>query len=534
MRIRMAVCRTVLGIAFVALAGCASLSRGNLPLAGEKVDRQPKERFVFRDGKGAAQANAPATLAQSQPADEKPKTEPTPKAESEPKLVAKSSSESLPTLPEADKTGEKSDSPPKLEPDLSLYSAIPSELNASPENKESESSLPVLDASLALSKPAATEPVVEKAPPREELSLAGLTNTEKSPNDPPAIRPIPMTKPTDPVMESQQLKPILDPPVALTPSEDGPTVAEADQAEAVEPAGDEHLPTTPAISRSEPIAAAAGKAESGVADEATSELAALPPLLSLSPLPKEPTKPSAAMDDPPAANSTKSESEADDESGTEVAAATPPVSLSTMAAPTLPSPPDFEPAPEAPEQKPSKEATAEESMVSKPTEEVVALKPSSQEPAGVGELLAPPTPTLPATAQDEPLMVRRLTLCRQVHGFGKIEPFTAEALYAGQQVLVYAEIDNFLSKQIGSVYETQLASLATIETPDGAVLTPVEFDPVVDRSESQRTDFFCHYRFRLPESLTPGEYVLRLRVKDLQRGEFGEGQLTFKIGSLTK
>lgn len=539
MSTRMAVCRITLGMLAFTMAGCASLSRTDSPFALGGQARTPKESFVFRDGRGAARANSPAALTKTEDNSAKPKGEPeseeSSEADTEPKLIASLSSDHE----ESDaQSKEKPSDAPKVEKKLSLYS---SKLMTDPGIKDEDSSstseeLYVLDAQLKLSPPkkeqavAATEkPEAEAKPPTFALAKADPEPASTPAIAPPPIKPIPVAKLQQTSLEETSLPAEPGPPLALNPTE--PASEKALSAES-DPT-DEHLPMLPAISRSDADTVTA------TPQAAKEDDADLPPIVA----PISRSEPGSAVK-AESGSTAKAKPAVEKKAGMEVADSPPPaksidlrplisaidkvassVDDNTVAAS------EKEPAKESKE---SDTAPQSPSLTPVPPAEVVALKPSQPE-LPITQPTVPPVPQTPtASPAPEPVLVEKLTLCRQILGFGKVEPFASKVLHPGQQVLLYAEIANFESVQMDEVFETELASVATIETEHGTVVAPVEFDPVVDRSESKRTDFYCHYRFQLPESLMPGDYVLRLRVKDLHRGEFGEGQMAFKIGSLTK
>lgn len=139
---------------------------------------------------------------------------------------------------------------------------------------------------------------------------------------------------------------------------------------------------------------------------------------------------------------------------------------------------------------------------------------------------APVGPNNEAKPSRAPLTVARLAFCRQIHGFGEIEPVGPEPLKPGQSVLLYVELRHFTSTRAGNVHRTSLASRVVLVSPDGNE-TPVTFQDIVDHSATQRNDFFCHYHFVLPQMLAEGRHELRLRIKDLESGEAADTSLSF-------
>ena len=181
-------------------------------------------------------------------------------------------------------------------------------------------------------------------------------------------------------------------------------------------------------------------------------------------------------------------------------------------------------------------ALAKEAFQAPPPPAGIPEAPQSPAPAKDTATAAPAAASVPekktaAPAATEPLALENLAFCTQIFGFGDVEAVDANALTAGEKVLLYAEVCNFHSQLAGTNHETILRSEMLIETPDGVVVQPYDFGNLVDHCAVNRTDFFCHYTFALPESLAPGPYVLRLKVKDLGNGQQTHKTIDFVVGS---
>lgn len=156
----------------------------------------------------------------------------------------------------------------------------------------------------------------------------------------------------------------------------------------------------------------------------------------------------------------------------------------------------------------------------------------AEPPALPNHQVAPPIDGPKTSASnDAQLKIDGLAFCTQIRGFGDIDPLPPEKLRAGQQILLYAEVAHFSSRAAGGMFETALASRIALERPDGTLVVPFEFEPLLDRSKSSRTDFFCHYAFVLPKTLATGSYVLRLVLQDLHDGKRGERTMNFVVHS---
>lgn len=181
-----------------------------------------------------------------------------------------------------------------------------------------------------------------------------------------------------------------------------------------------------------------------------------------------------------------------------------------------------------------------------PPPAVASVKPSVPEPTPADAnkhppavvTMKPPAPGISAAVLSRPSAhgtpestrfdVDHVALCTQVFGFGEFEPAANKAT-PGTQLLIYAEVRNFASHKSSTGYETTLSSTLTIEAVAGNLTIPLEFGDIIDRCQTQRTDFFCHYTFTVPDSVPPGEYVLRLKVRDVNNGSISERVLPLTV-----
>lgn len=132
-------------------------------------------------------------------------------------------------------------------------------------------------------------------------------------------------------------------------------------------------------------------------------------------------------------------------------------------------------------------------------------------------------------AEAAPLEVRHLAFCRAVRSFGSIEPFESQEFDAGQRVLLYAEIENFRTQQTADGYYTSLRSSYEIVDASGRQVMGRESTATEDYCQRPRRDYFIGCDFRLPGSLRPGQYALRLTVEDLKTGKSGQASIEFTI-----
>jgi hypothetical protein len=127
------------------------------------------------------------------------------------------------------------------------------------------------------------------------------------------------------------------------------------------------------------------------------------------------------------------------------------------------------------------------------------------------------------------LTLRNLSFCKNVYGYGSLEPFGADRFSPGQQVSLYVEVENYHSRSTEKGYCTSLASTYELLDDKGERVGGGEFPDVDDCCQSRRRDFHIQYGLALPEGLAAGHYQLELVVKDRQSDKIGHATASFEI-----
>lgn len=129
------------------------------------------------------------------------------------------------------------------------------------------------------------------------------------------------------------------------------------------------------------------------------------------------------------------------------------------------------------------------------------------------------------------LDVRNVAFCSQVDSYGIFKRVNAGAdeFQAGQEVLLYAEIENFSSKAQPEGFHTSLASRYEIANEQGEVVARHEFPPLEETCRNVRRDFFLQHRMWIPKNLPRGRYRLRLVLTDNHAQKQGEASLPFAV-----
>ena len=133
------------------------------------------------------------------------------------------------------------------------------------------------------------------------------------------------------------------------------------------------------------------------------------------------------------------------------------------------------------------------------------------------------------------LEVNNVALCQKVVNFGVVEPFATNTFRPQQEVLLYAEVRNFVSEReqkSGQIpkYRTELKSSYRVFDSEGRVVGQgTAFKTITDRCRNYRRDFFISYYVKLPEQMYDGTHTLTLDVTDVQGNKFGQGSVEFEV-----
>jgi hypothetical protein len=138
-------------------------------------------------------------------------------------------------------------------------------------------------------------------------------------------------------------------------------------------------------------------------------------------------------------------------------------------------------------------------------------------------------------SESAPLAIHNIAFCTEVKGFGNIKRCEKNEFTPNQEVLLYAEIENFLSESTPKGFHTSLQSNYEIVDASGqGVVTKQVFPPTEEDCQSIRRDFFIGYRVRLPKHMAPGQYVLQLTIEDLKAHKIGQTPIEFAVKDESK
>jgi hypothetical protein len=138
--------------------------------------------------------------------------------------------------------------------------------------------------------------------------------------------------------------------------------------------------------------------------------------------------------------------------------------------------------------------------------------------------------------EQAPLEVRNLSFCTQVQSYGCYTPFKKYEFQPGQEVLLYAEVENFGIESTPKGYHTSLRSSYQILDGNGQRIADHANSNTEEYCQNPRRDFFIGYQLRMPQRINPGKYTLQLTIEDVKSQKVGQTsvELTIKSGEKEK
>lgn len=127
------------------------------------------------------------------------------------------------------------------------------------------------------------------------------------------------------------------------------------------------------------------------------------------------------------------------------------------------------------------------------------------------------------------LEIRNLAFVQSVNGFGEYAMREETKFGPGEQVTLYAEVENFRSESTAEGYRTRLGTSYQIIDQAGNRVDHGQFPDVEDLCQSRRRDFHMQYGIVLPTRIYAGQYSLELIVTDGQSKKIAQQRLPLEI-----
>jgi len=127
------------------------------------------------------------------------------------------------------------------------------------------------------------------------------------------------------------------------------------------------------------------------------------------------------------------------------------------------------------------------------------------------------------------LQVRNLAFCSEVVSYGVFTAFAKSEFKPGQQVLLYAEVENFRSEETPKGFHTALKSHYKVIDSQSRQVEEHDFALSEERCQNARRDYFVRYFVTLPARIYDGRYTLQLTVEDTLGKKVGQSTIDFTI-----
>lgn len=123
--------------------------------------------------------------------------------------------------------------------------------------------------------------------------------------------------------------------------------------------------------------------------------------------------------------------------------------------------------------------------------------------------------------RDKKPEISKLTLCRDIGGFGIYDPFTTAQFSRRSMPLiqVYAELAHFAPQMEDTRYVMRFSEeLALLNANDDSEVWKQHPVMSTDTSRSRKRDFYLAHYLRIPRSVEPGKYKVRVTIIDQTSG----------------
>lgn len=133
------------------------------------------------------------------------------------------------------------------------------------------------------------------------------------------------------------------------------------------------------------------------------------------------------------------------------------------------------------------------------------------------------------SAASESLDVRSLAFCKEIQSFGQVTAFESKRFEAGQKVILYCEIDNFLAQSTADGFETHLQGSYEFFDSQGRKVAGQVLPADKQLCANHLRDYFIAYQMNLPTNLDAGDYRLELTMECLKGQKYGQASIPLAI-----
>ena len=132
-------------------------------------------------------------------------------------------------------------------------------------------------------------------------------------------------------------------------------------------------------------------------------------------------------------------------------------------------------------------------------------------------------------AEAAPLVVKNMAFCTEIQSYGCMKAFRSNEFTPEQEVLLYAEVENFGSEATPKGYHTKMRTSYQIFDSRGQRVAEHDFAVAEEYCQNPRRDFFIGYRLRLPGRIYPGKHTLQLTIEDQKSQKVGQAPIELTI-----
>ena len=128
-----------------------------------------------------------------------------------------------------------------------------------------------------------------------------------------------------------------------------------------------------------------------------------------------------------------------------------------------------------------------------------------------------------------PLTFRAVTFADSVTAYGQYVPRKEAVFHPGEQVQVYVALAGYGFRPINTGYRVDFSVAIQIRTPSGSVLARADdFGQLTRDASVESHEFAAGLPVTLPY-LKPGDYILRLALRDNQNGKLAGADLPITV-----
>ncbi|KAA1260174.1 hypothetical protein LF1_27130 [Rubripirellula obstinata] len=136
-----------------------------------------------------------------------------------------------------------------------------------------------------------------------------------------------------------------------------------------------------------------------------------------------------------------------------------------------------------------------------------------------------------AAAATDSLEVRSVSFCSEIESYGQIKPFKSNRFDAGQQVILYCEIENFSAERTGDEYVTEMQGSYDIFDANNQKVVSQLLPADRQVSSNYLRDYYIAYQMHLPKQLPAGKYRLQLTMEDVGGKKYGQSSIDLQISN---